>query len=211
MPLPTLLYAIPLATVLVGWIAFALVFVLRRRAPGGAVGKRNGASLVGILFVMAGFMAVGSLGRRPLTPIVPMPLALQAAAALAVLLLVPASLWLTWAAVRALGKQWSVQARVLDGHALITTGPYRLVRHPIYTAVIGLVIAMGLAYSSLAGLTIGLVLVTAGTLIRVRSEDRLLRERFGAEHAAYARRVPPLVPYRRPLLTPAPSRPPDFP
>jgi protein-S-isoprenylcysteine O-methyltransferase Ste14 len=200
MQLANYLYGVPLATVLVGWVAFALIFVLRKRPSGGGkVGKRDPASVIGIVLVMAGFCAVGSLGRRPLTPIVPMPLALWGVTALAIVLLVPASLWLVRAAVRTLGKQWSVQARVLEGHALVTTGPYRLVRHPIYTAVIVVVIAMGLAYSSLVGLLIGIVLVTVGTLIRIRAEERLLRERFGAAYADYARRVPALlpVPWRR--------------
>jgi protein-S-isoprenylcysteine O-methyltransferase Ste14 len=190
------LYGVPLATVLVGWVAFALMVLLRKRRRGAAVGKRDPASVIGILLVMGGFCAVGSMGRRPLVPIVPMRTVLWTAVAVAVVVLVPASLWLVWAAIRTLGKQWSIQARLLEGHALITTGPYRLVRHPIYTAVIVLVVTMGLAYSSLVGLVIGTALVTIGTIIRLRSEERLLRERFGAAYADYARRVPALLPMR---------------
>jgi protein-S-isoprenylcysteine O-methyltransferase Ste14 len=188
------LYGVPLATVLVGWVASALIVALRGRRRGGAVRTRDAASILGIVLVMAGFMVVGSMGRRPGTPIVPMRTALWAVLAVAVILLVPASLGLVWAAIRTLGKQWSMQARVLEGHALVTTGPYRLVRHPIYTATIVLVVTMGLAYSSLVGLLIGTVFVVVGTITRIRAEERLLRGQFGADYADYARRVPALFP-----------------
>jgi protein-S-isoprenylcysteine O-methyltransferase Ste14 len=188
------LYGVPLATVLVGWVAFALIVALRGRRRGGTVRTRHAASILGIVLVMAGFMVVGSMGRRPGIPIVPMRTALWAVLAVAVILLVPASLGLVWAAIRTLGKQWSMQARVLEGHALVTTGPYRLVRHPIYTGTIVLVVTMGLAYSSLVGLLIGTVFVVVGTIIRIRAEERLLRGQFGADYADYARRVPALFP-----------------
>lgn len=49
--------------------------------------------------------------------------------------LVIAAVWLSWGAFRALGVQWSLEARVLSDHDLVTSGPYRYVRHPIYAAV----------------------------------------------------------------------------
>jgi protein-S-isoprenylcysteine O-methyltransferase Ste14 len=48
---------------------------------------------------------------------------------------------LTGSAVCALGKQWSIAARVVEGHELITDGPYRIVRHPIYAGMLGLLVA----------------------------------------------------------------------
>ncbi len=67
-------------------------------------------------------------------------------------------------------------------------------RHPIYTGMLGMILATGLAASHWAGLIAGLVVFWAGTLIRVRSEERLLRAAFGAEYDDYARRVPAVLP-----------------
>ena len=59
--------------------------------------------------------------------------------------LAAASGWLLESAVRTLGKQWAVAARLVEGHKLITAGPYAYVRNPIYTGMLGMLIATGLA------------------------------------------------------------------
>ncbi|MCE7858128.1 MAG: hypothetical protein DYG97_16660, partial [Ignavibacteria bacterium CHB3] len=54
-----------------------------------------------------------------------------------------ASVWLGLSAVKTLGKQWNIKAQIIEGHELITTGPYKIVRHPIYSALFGLLIVTG--------------------------------------------------------------------
>ena len=109
---------------------------------------------------------------------------------------VVASLWMMAAAVRVLGKQWSLQARVLEGHALIQSGPYRFVRHPIYTGMLGMIIVAGLAWSHWIGFIIAILFVAIGTAIRIRSEEKLLREQFGAAFDDYKRKVPAVIPLK---------------
>ena len=70
---------------------------------------------------------------------------------LLVLVIVVGSLWIMSAALRALGKQWSLQARMLEDHALIRSGPYRFVRHPIYTGMLGMILAAAIAWSNWLG------------------------------------------------------------
>jgi protein-S-isoprenylcysteine O-methyltransferase Ste14 len=96
--------------------------------------------------------------------------------------------------VRALGKQWSLTARVTEGHRLVIEGPYRIVRNPIYTGMLGMLLATGFAFSRWPALVVGVVVFITGTMIRVRSEEKLLRETFGEEFEAYAKRVPALIP-----------------
>jgi protein-S-isoprenylcysteine O-methyltransferase Ste14 len=108
--------------------------------------------------------------------------------------LVIASVWLCWAAARTLGKQWALVARVIEGHELVTTGPYAIVRNPIYLSMLGMYLASALAVSRWQALLGGLVVFLAGTAIRVRAEERLLRETFGAAFDDYARRVPAFLP-----------------
>jgi protein-S-isoprenylcysteine O-methyltransferase Ste14 len=103
--------------------------------------------------------------------------------------------WLCISAIRTLGQQWSLAARVIEGHKLVTQGPYSVVRNPIYTGMLGMLLATGLANSHWIGLLIALVLFSIGTAIRVRCEAVLLREAFGEEFEKYARKVPAVIPY----------------
>lgn len=98
-----------------------------------------------------------------------------------------------WAIIR-LGRQWRVQAVVTDDHELVTSGPYAIVRHPIYLAFLGMSASWALAVSSplIAACAIGLFVV--GTEIRIRAEDRLLEESFHEAFAAYRRRVSAYIP-----------------
>ena len=105
------------------------------------------------------------------------------------------SVWLCSAAVRTLGTQWSLAARVLEGHKLITSGPYSVVRNPIYTGMFGMLLATGLAISHWVGLLIGVIVFAVGTAVRVHSEEKLLRGAFGEEFETYARKVPAVVPF----------------
>jgi protein-S-isoprenylcysteine O-methyltransferase Ste14 len=105
-----------------------------------------------------------------------------------------ASVWLVNAASRRLGKQWALAARLVEGHDLISDGPYRLVRNPIYAGMFGLLLATGLAMSRWTILLAASAVFVAGTLIRIRSEEKLLRQAFGATFEEYARRVPALFP-----------------
>lgn len=101
--------------------------------------------------------------------------------------------WSIWT----LGRNWSVAARVAESHELITTGPYRVVRHPIYTAMFGVLIAMGLSLSTPAATLAASAVFVIGTSIRVWFEERLLRGYFGEEFARYRETVPAFIPFLR--------------
>ena len=108
--------------------------------------------------------------------------------------LMAGSVWLGMDAVRTLGKNWSLAARVITDHELIATGPYAFVRHPIYTGMLGMLIANGLVFGTWYSLLAGIAIYWLGTALRTRREEALLRQTFGAAYEDYARRVPPLLP-----------------
>lgn len=93
-----------------------------------------------------------------------------------------------------LGRNWSATVTVKEGHNLTRTGPYRLVRHPIYfgmlLGILGLAIQAG-RWPAVPGLA----LVFLGLRLKSRIEERLLREEFGREYENYRRDTPALVPY----------------
>jgi protein-S-isoprenylcysteine O-methyltransferase Ste14 len=180
-------------SVVVGWLVFGAVFILRRRPPRARTQARDRRALVGIGFQGAGYAMVWAL-RRPPAPAEALASGVAIVEAALVLLFMGTSLILSYAAVKALGKQWSVTAQVIESHELITTGPYAWVRNPIYTSMTGMLIATGLAVSTLSVLIAAVLLSSVGILIRVRLEEKLLRDTFGEDFEEYARRVPALLP-----------------
>ena len=100
-------------------------------------------------------------------------------------------------AVRTLGKQWSVAARLTRDHQLIVAGAYSHMRHPIYTAMLGLLVATGLVNVAWPVLLAAVVLFSLGTAIRIRIEEKLLHEAFGDDFDAYTRYVPAILPRLR--------------
>jgi hypothetical protein len=182
------------AAVLAAWCAFAAVFFLRRRAPPAPERQRDSRGLAGMALQGLGLAAVWSLRRPSGSPLVPGPVAVIVGLdALAIVLAAGSVVLAAWS-VRALGRQWALAARLVEGHELVTGGPYRYVRNPIYSAVLGMLLATGLAYSRPIGLAVGVVLVCAGSVVRIRAEERLLSGAFGAQWQAWAGRTAALVP-----------------
>lgn len=195
---PVALYNATRLVVAIAWFFFAAIFILRRRHARAPARRVDSSSITGIILQMLAFVVVGIARRKPGTAILPLGFWFHLLTFILVVVLVVSSLWLMSAAVRALGKQWSLQARVLETHELIRDGPYRLVRHPIYTGMLGMLVAAGLACSHWLALVIAIALLHIGTAIRVRSEEKLLREQFGAALDAYVRETPAILP-RLPL------------
>lgn len=107
------------------------------------------------------------------------------------------SVYLAWESARHLGRQWRIKAVVTADHQLVTTGPYSLVRHPIYLSLMGMALATALLMTSTQGLLLALVIYIAGTEIRVHAEDGILRQRFGAAFEDYEQRVKAYLPFVR--------------
>ena len=101
-----------------------------------------------------------------------------------------------WARVH-LGRNWSGSVTVKESHELIRTGPYGLVRHPIYTgliaAVLGTAIASGTVRAALA-----VAIIAASFFHKLRIEEGFMRETFPDEYPRYAAAVPRLIPFPRP-------------
>jgi protein-S-isoprenylcysteine O-methyltransferase Ste14 len=104
---------------------------------------------------------------------------------------------LFWSAVASLGRQWRLDAGLNKDHELIQSGAYRIVRHPIYASMLGMLLADAFWVGTLPGWPVALVLFLAGTEVRIRIEDGLLRERFGVRFIEWQRAVPAYLPLVR--------------
>ena len=178
------------------WWIFLLTFWLRKRPPQARETKRDWTSLIGMFLQSAAYFCVWAfpLEQKHFSPVRPGSPVVEWGLAVLTVVIAVASTWLVNAAARRLGKQWALAARLVEGHMLIQDGPYRFVRNPIYAGMFGMLVATGLAVTQWIPLLLAIVLFIAGTYIRVRSEERLLREAFGSEFEAYARDVPALIP-----------------
>lgn len=117
------------------------------------------------------------------------------AGACTLLFLTLAGLLFTWWARIHLGRLWSGSITRKEGHQVIDTGPYGLVRHPIYTGVIVAVFASSAAQATASSLA-GAALIAFGLWLKARIEERFLTDELGADaYGAYRRRVPMLVPF----------------
>jgi len=116
---------------------------------------------------------------------------------IASMLIGPPSVALAWASTQHLGKQWRYAAALREDHELITTGPYSWVRHPIYTSMLGMLLATGAGYTWWPMFAAALIFFLAGTEIRIHSEERLLAQRFQDSFVAYRARVPAYIPFLR--------------
>ena len=93
-----------------------------------------------------------------------------------------------------LGRAWSFVPKA-DRDTLVTTGPYRLVRHPIYVGLALLVTGGALAFGSWPALVIVLFGIVPSFGWRARAEEKLLSRTLGQRYADYRQRTKMFVPY----------------
>lgn len=115
-----------------------------------------------------------------------------APAQLAGLVLLAAGLGFTVWARRHLGRNWSASVVVKEDHALVQSGPYRRVRHPIYTGMLLAFLGTAVAVGEWRGL-VGLVLALISFLLKSRLEEARMGETF-PEYAEYRRHTAALIP-----------------
>ena len=101
-------------------------------------------------------------------------------------------LWARWV----LGVMWASIPLIHEHHELRTEGPYRIVRHPIYTGLLGLVFG-GMLACGFGVWIVFLAVAVPWLLRRVRIEDGMMAGQFGAAYEAYRARVPALIPWTR--------------
>ena len=188
--IPTLVFVL----IIFCWFAFTGVFFFRKKTEAAPERKRETASIPGVVLQCLAYAVVWSIRRPAFSPIASFNQTIEIVVGLVTVVVAGLSVAIVMTAVKTLGKEWSVTARLVEGHNLATRGPYGFVRHPIYTGMFGMLLASGLAISYWFSLLAATVIFFIGTIIRVRSEEKLLREQFGPEFEAYAARVPAILP-----------------
>lgn len=180
-------YRMALALLLAGLVAHRAYFIRRFRGTSAMRPRGAPPGIAGLLIRTLGTAALMATIAYLVSPramswaAIPLPSWVRwlgAATGLAGLLVIDA-------AQRALGVHWSIDARLIDGHQIVRAGPYRFVRHPIYT---GFSMVLGSPFLIAANWAVGLTCLSVTLLDigwRVRREEALLLSRFGSRYADY--------------------------
>ena len=102
---------------------------------------------------------------------------------------------IVWRSRSALGPAWSLLPKADDQTGLVTTGPYRLVRHPIYLGLSMLTFGQAVAFSNALACLIVLACVAPSFLWRAHEEEKVLIRVFGQDYASYRGQTKVIIPY----------------
>lgn len=176
------------------WIVIGIVWVISSITSKRTVRSQSTASRVvqACLTIAAYFLlfdpdlAVGPLAWRlvPKSSVVPW---------IGCALTVAGLVFTMWARFR-LGRNWSANVTVKHDHQLIRSGPYALVRHPIYSGFSLAIFGTAIAFGEVRDL-IALILAVTGWRLKSLVEEQFMMEQFGAEYVHYKRDVKALVPF----------------
>ena len=183
------------AAIIAGLLFGAAVFAKRlspHRSAEGLTAARSRLSIVGIGIQSASFVVAMAAPVKFSTPSESVRSFVLAAIVLA---LGVAGALLFDRSAKALGANWSLVARTREEHQLVREGPFARMRHPIYFAMLLLLIALSIGLGHIWGLIAAIPLFVVGTLIRIREEERLLRQQFGDAYDSYARETPAFIPF----------------
>lgn len=111
-----------------------------------------------------------------------------------VLALVLATVGLFNWSTQAMGKNWAIVAQTRSDATLVTSGPFAIIRNPIYVALFLFMLAMAVAYGHGRNLFLAIPVYGYATWMRVRLEEGLLRAEFGGAYDAYTARVKRFIP-----------------
>lgn len=159
---------------------------------GGAIlgEERNDRSFWLIVFGMSAAVFISPIEYLYFPEVLPRLVWMQIAGLLVIMW---GSVLFVWAR-RTLGEFYSGHVSIAQGQPLVQHGPYRFIRHPAYAGYILLALGLSLGYSSLAGFMMSLSLLLPSVIYRIRIEDGLLAEHFGAQFDDYAQKVKRLIP-----------------
>jgi protein-S-isoprenylcysteine O-methyltransferase Ste14 len=175
---------------LLTWAVFETVMrglqALRAKGPN----PRDPSYYVLLPALLAAIAAAEVLGRRGRLPW-PGGLAWPVVGGLALMV---AGIGLRAWSIVTLGRFFQYQIKVQPGHHVVTSGPYRFVRHPSYTGIAMVLAGIALASGDVWSLLAVAVLGGAGLAVRIRAEERQLKQALGADYERFAASRKRLVP-----------------
>jgi protein-S-isoprenylcysteine O-methyltransferase len=102
---------------------------------------------------------------------------------------------LRWYSIYCLGKEFTVHVAIIEGHRLVTSGPYRLIRHPSYTGLLMIFLGLGIHSNHIVGIFVLTFPVFWAIHNRIEIEETAMNAFFGIEYKQYREQTRKLIPY----------------
>lgn len=185
-PLP----ALQLIAAAWGALEIGLGLVKRSRASESR-GRDRGSMILLFVTITGSLFLAQNVSFRQLAPI----LSTAGEAVLPGLALLVAGILLRWAAIVSLGRFFTMNVAVREGHRVVRHGLYRWVRHPSYTGLLVAFAGMGVALNDWLSVAVLLIPITAALLYRIRVEEKALLGSLGAEYGDYCAATARLIPF----------------
>jgi len=187
-------YSVAINTIRACWLIFMAVWLLAAISTKRSVYRESRAQRLrySILLIAGYFLLIR--GHRLAYPLSARVIPRMEIIAWAGVVLCLAGLSFCIWARAILGRNWSGAVTLKEEHELIERGPYRLVRHPIYSGLLAMFLATAIVLGHVGGI-IGLVLVFISFWIKLSDEERVMLKQFPDQYAAYQRRVKRIIPF----------------
>jgi protein-S-isoprenylcysteine O-methyltransferase Ste14 len=186
--------SLPADIIPASWILFCLIWLLAAVSTKRSIYRESGAQRLRywILLVMA-YLLLTRGHRLPYPFNVRIISATEAVQWMAGILCIAGLAFCVWARA-ALGRNWSGTITLKEGHELIERGPYRFVRHPIYTGLLAMFLATAITFGHLGGI-VAVMLAFASCWIKLCEEEKLMLQQFPDQYRSYQQRVKRIIPF----------------
>lgn len=176
------------------WSAFGLLWFLPAIFSKRTIQRQtSGSRILQIALVAAAYVLVFNHDLRVRLLNLRLVPSSVSATILGYSLMLAGMLFAGWARVF-LGGNWSSSVTLKQNHTLVRSGPYRIVRHPIYTGLLVALLGTAIAVGEVRGFA-GLLLAAIAWKIKSMTEEAFMLQQFGEQYTRYRREVKALVPY----------------
>jgi len=188
------IYSVAIDVIRGCWLTFLIVWMLAALSTKSSVYRESRTQrLRYTLPIVAAYFLLVNGNRLPYPLSIRVVLQTAIGAWAGMILCVAGLGFAIWARV-VIGRNWSGAVTLKEDHQLVDRGPYRLVRHPIYTGILLMYVATAIVLGHLAG-CIGVVIVSGSFWTKLIREERVMLNQFPGEYTAYRQRVKRLIPF----------------
>jgi protein-S-isoprenylcysteine O-methyltransferase Ste14 len=187
-------YSSGIGVIRVSWIIFIIVWLVAAASAKRTIYRESSAERTRywVALAIGYFLLIKSSSLPPPSDWLVVPHT-KSSAWIGAFLCVSGLVFAIWARV-ILGGNWSGVITLKEGHELIERGPYRVVRHPIYTGLLAMFAGTAIAIGFFGGF-IGLVLLFVSFWIKLKREEDLMLKHFPEKYSAYRHRVKRIIPF----------------